>query len=105
MMMRRMFLFLVLAESILVNVQQKLGRRSLDLGRVADSVSRTIRETQQIQKLMLQLTFFTLGDYTMDHRLVETVVHVQTAHPFGATDADEIAEDCCEEQQNGKRPD
>lgn len=99
--MRHGLLFLVLAKGVLVDVQQKLGRRPPDLGRPADGAPRTFRHSQQVQDLVLHLAFLTLVHHAVDYRLIEAVVHVQTADPLGATDA-QVADDRCEDQQDGE---
>jgi len=101
-MMRRRFLLLVLAEGVLVNVEEKFGRGPFYLRGPGVGVSRTIRKSQQVQYLVLHLAFLTLADHTMHHRLIEAVVHVQATHSFGAAKVDG---DCHEDQQSEEKSD
>lgn len=100
--MHRGPLLVVLAEGVLVDVQEKFRRRPLYLRGSAMDVSRTVRKSQQIQYLVLYLAFLALADYPVHHRLIEPIVHVQTARFLGAA---KVAEDGRKDQQSGEGPD
>ena len=92
-------LVLVLAKSVLVYVQEKLGRRPLDLWRPTGRVPRPIRQSEQIQYLVLDLPFLALADHPVHDGLVETVVDVEAAHPVRRGGARQPGEDRAEDQQ------
>ena len=79
------FVVIVLAKSIFVDVQQKLGSRPFDLRWPVDCTSRPIRQTKKVQNFMLDLVLLLLGNYPVNDGLVKSIVDVKSTHPLGAT--------------------